>query len=177
MSRHVDSARAVVVSVVVVFIAGTLGFTVQAIERTSRLVERNAAAIEKNTAAIASIARYTAPWSPLGPFPTQKIVEVTDAHVVTEGVKNYREDVRIRGGAWWQCTDPPGTLIPIGQGTAFRIKGRLEIRYENPIPDRARSANCRAWKLSGTETPIDEAGDRRNGLPLTWETEDFSLNP
>jgi hypothetical protein len=131
-----------------------------------------------------------APWEPLGPFPQQSVVAVTDDMITVVGTKCYTESVTIRGEAGWQSVDPIGIQVATGSGVQTRDLDELDDNgepvyaegcrtdtFENPIPPEVLAhPEVLIWKVAGFEEPVrDGDGDLREGLRQTWETEPFSL--
>lgn len=117
-------------------------------------------------------------WQPLGDYPQQNVVEITDKWVVADGVKcnNDDEPVLVYGTVAWRRVDPTGAVIETvtGIGTDVRQPGCIEQRFYNVIPDEVRAANLPGalWEIVGIETPLD---GRRIGVPAVFETESFQL--
>ncbi len=118
------------------------------------------------------------PWTPIGAFPEQAVLEVTDTTTTVEGTKCYDEPVTVAGSFGWQSLDPAGVVVLVGSGSAERDAGCLTQTFENPIPDEVLAhPEVRLWKIQGTETPIaDGEGKAREGVPKAWSTEPFELN-
>lgn len=118
-------------------------------------------------------------WSPLGDFPDQTVLSVTDVFVEIEGTKCYDEPVRVRGGVGWRAVDPPGALIVAGEGVADREQGCFTEVFRNPIPVEVLALEEAldqpvVWQLTGWETPVDESHDRE-GVTGVWISETFTL--
>lgn len=134
------------------------------------------------------------PWSPLGPYPTQRvalprngddlpIVSLTDGEVPVVGRKCVAEDgFTITGTVSWQSVDPRGTTIRTGESTREVTEpGCVSFEFRNDIPaDVARVMGHQlddglspVWRVVGIETPASP--DRGEGTPLTWTTEPFRV--
>lgn len=110
---------------------------------------------------------------PLGAFPVQRVVEVTDTHVIVEGVKCADRPVRINGTSNWVSVDTPGRRVT-GGGGAREHPGGCEVRvFTNEFPPEVL-ANPGVWHIVGTNCPIDQDG-KIIGLCRTWETENFQV--
>lgn len=133
-------------------------------------------------------------WSPLGPYPTQQVLEERDptdtpvvslsdpvVHVTGEKC-NDGDGYQIGGTVSWQSVDPKGTSIRTGEGTRDAQDGCQDFEYRNDIPDDVLSVMRRQvadgleplWRITGTETP---QRDGEEGVSLSWVTEPFRIVP
>lgn len=118
------------------------------------------------------------PWDPIGEFPVQTVLQVTDEFVEIEGTKCYDEAVQVVGAMSWRSVDPLGTTVEVGNGSVRREVGCLTQTFENSIPPEVRAAVDRGvtgWVINGSETPVDDI-QGRNGVPRGWTTERFDLD-
>jgi hypothetical protein len=115
-------------------------------------------------------------WAPLGPYPEQIILSIDtgSATVTVAGEKCANEDVQIFGTWSLVAIDPPGLIIPLGDGGNFRPEGCHPVNAINVLPlefleDEA--LRDRIWIFTGTETPTDGT---RVGIPAVWQTQPFT---
>ena len=134
------------------------------------------------------------PWSPLGPYPTQRVdlprngddlpvVSLTDGEVLVVGRKCVSgSGFTVTGTVSWQSVEPRGTTIRTGEGTREVTEpGCVSFEYLNTIPpDVARvmghqidDGHRPVWRIVGIETPASP--DRGEGTPQTWATEPFRV--
>lgn len=131
--------------------------------------------------AIAALVHDPAPWAPLYGYDDQTVenpyVEAADVtarvSVDVTAKKCAHEPVTVVGQSSWVSVEPAGRIVPIGQGVARREKGCTRLSYRNAVPggvlvDTAELGGRVAWRLVGTENPVD---GRRQGVPATWRTD------
>ena len=106
-------------------------------------------------------------WDPLGDYPVQEVLEVTDTHVIVEGTKcnDSNAPVDVEGFVQWRRLDPLGFVhqsFPPESGVSrgTRIVGCETRIFENAIPAEVIAA--------------DSPGDRVP-IPRPWHTEAFVL--
>lgn len=143
------------------------------------------------------------PWSPLGPYPEQKIIteqpekvrsnaqqdllipitSLSNGNIIVSGSKCSKEAVEVEGFYGWWSAYPGGFHVEAPDGPpGKRIKGCQSFTFENEIPDEIKEwaagqiAKGRAPEvyLSGCETPIKDNGDK--GTEVCWTTETFAFN-
>lgn len=117
-------------------------------------------------------------WDPLGPYPVQTVVRVTDDAVVIEGTKCNDDDepVRVSGSYSWQRLSPPGFILQGGTGVELKQPGCITQTFENTIPDAVFAADTPGarWRIDGVETPFD--GNGSIGVERRFETEVFQID-
>ncbi len=93
------------------------------------------------------------------------------------------DNYTIAGTVSWQSMRPPGTIIRTGTGTREGHHGCVDFDYVNVVPravENAMRAQLRAglrrplWRITGIETPIRRGEE---GVPLTWESDTFAVEP
>jgi len=140
-------------------------------------------------ALLASVWPEPDPWDPIEPLQVQVVANDQPIPygepVVVEGVKCYREPVKVSGVVTWATEDPSGTSIVTGRGVAYREQGCVTFlgadAFVNTVPpivlDADRALRARgveaSWYITGSETPFD--ADGRHGVTRSWRTESFRL--
>lgn len=134
-----------------------------------------------------------AEWDPLGPYPTQTVMNPTDVpldgFLLVEGKKCAKETVSVTSVQLWANTSQ---AIKTGEGGGTQEKGCTVFSddpaknpdlpaFRNPVPAAVAEAQrrlCAAgapnvpWKLIGKVTP---RGDGRVGHLTVWTTQPFTL--
>ncbi|RMH83121.1 MAG: hypothetical protein D6683_02450 [Actinomyces sp.] len=119
-------------------------------------------------------------WRPLGPYPVQRILGVTDTSVVVEGVRCASEPhVKVRTSMSWVRLDPPGYISPATVGVVDLdfTEGCRTRTFDNTIPADVREADSpgAVWVIAGEDVPIDTDGTV--GASVYWSSEPFVLTP
>lgn len=138
-------------------------------------------------------ARDDGVWDPIGEFPEQTVVEVTDTHVIVVATKCFNESLTTSGEISWTSVEPLGVLVPVATGSRSRDldeydadglplyddDGCITETFNNPIPHGAREHDeVSIWTITGIETPVvDGNGNNRHGAPAAWATQPFTLQP
>lgn len=117
-------------------------------------------------------------WHPLGPYPTQRVLDVTDDAVIVEGVRCASEDhVKVRATKSWVRLDPPGYVSPPETAVIDLdfTEGCRTRTFVNTIPADVRAADSpgAVWVIAGEDAPIDDDGTI--GASVYWSSEPFVL--
>jgi hypothetical protein len=109
---------------------------------------------------------------PLGDYPLQQVIAVTDTAVIVEGTKcvDADEPIHVAGGYSWYSADTPGLVIGRVEVATIRQPGCTTVRYSNAYPE---SITPGTWHLAGEECPINPNTGARNGRCRRWQTENF----
>lgn len=153
--------------------------------KITRASEQTQAELRKVNELLAVVRDQTDDWSPLGPYPDQRVLEVRPDEVVIEGTKCIdREEmppvVEIRGSVTLISVDEPGIFISLfsGQRTVRRDDPDCITRtYHNLLPvDQMRlHPEVGTWRVVGTEVPRSAKG--QEGVPAVWRSEEFAWPP
>lgn len=120
------------------------------------------------------------PFTPLHSYNIQTVDSVSDTTVTITGTKchNFDGPLDVVGEFNWFRVVPPGFgTVPVQGFRSQVLPGCNTETFINTIPSAVLAANDSGdvWFLTGTEWPIDpDTGDL--GVPITWVTENFSLN-
>lgn len=120
-------------------------------------------------------------FAPLGPYPTQQIVDVTDTAVIVDATRCASiPQVRVMSMVSWHRLEPPGAEFGAGFGITdltFGADGCNTTRFIYTIPAAVRALDHPGdqWTIVRIDTPIDTQD--RFGEQIAWQSTPFVITP